>query len=243
MPKNFIAIDNYILPDPSLPTVRVFTVSTEGVDLDEALETYTEFISSQRMKKIIRLAHMSDKKLSFCSELALCFALGSFSLPFYPPRYEYDEWGKPYLSECEGVYINISHSGTMAACVISNVPVSVDVLEKDYYIASDFQRKVVTRNDKQPSDKHELLSLWTKKESYVKLTGKGLRTSMLSFSVSGDKAISHIGGKEAFINSVEFDGYFISIASYEKVNAEYLMFSKEDFPLLREKAAKQRENP
>lgn len=240
MPKKFIAIDNNLISDESLPAVRVFTVSTEGVDLDEALETYKQFISVKRMKKIIRLAHMSDKKLSFCSELALCFALGSLSLPFYPPKYEYDEWGKPYLTENPNVYMNISHSGTMAACVIADIPVSVDVLESDYYIASYFQRKVVTSADKEPSDKRELLSLWTKKESYVKLTGKGLRTSMLSFSIDGNKARSHIGGKEAFINSVEIDGYFVSTAAYEKVNVEYLMFSKEDFPLLIERAVKQR---
>jgi phosphopantetheinyl transferase len=240
MPKKFIAIDNDFVLDESLPTVRVFTVSTEGVDLDEALDMYKEFISPKRMKKIIRLAHMSDKKLSFCSELALCFALGSLSLPFYPPEYEYDEWGKPYLTGIENVYMNISHSGTMAACVIASIPISVDVLETDYYISDDFKRKVVTQSDKEPCDKRELLSLWTKKESYVKLTGKGLRTSMLSFSVNGEKAISHIGGKEAFISSVETDGYFVSTASYEKVNVEYLMFSKEDFSLLIEKAAKQR---
>ena len=240
MPKKFIDIDSDLMPDPSLPTVRVFTVSTDGIDLGEALDAYKDFISPARMKKIIRYAHMSDKKLSFCSEIALCFALAGLSLPFYPPKYAYDEWGKPYLTENEGVYMNISHSGSMAVCVIANIPVSVDVLETDYYISNDFKRKVVTALDGEPQDKRELLSLWTKKESYVKLTGKGLRTSMLSFAINGDKAISSIGGKEAFIKSIEIDGYFISIASYEKANAEYLMFSKDDLPLLTEMESKQK---
>lgn len=217
---------------PPLGRARVFLVNTENVDLDEMLVTYRDLISSERMKKIIRLAHMSDKKLSFCAEIALCFALLSFELPFSPPAYLYDEWGKPYLSDTDGIFISISHSGSLAACAISKSPVAVDVLETDYYIADSFRRKVITPWDDPPTDKRELLRLWTKKESYVKLTGKGLRTSMLSFSVKDDRATSHIGGASAFINSVESSGYFISLASYEKMSAEYFQIGSEDFPLL-----------
>ena len=222
---------------------RVFLVNTENVDLYEMLETYKDLISSQRMKKIIRLAHMSDKKLSFGAELALCFALRSFSLPYAPPAYHYDEWGKPYLGEAntekdkdegEELYINLSHSGSLAVCVAAEFPVAIDVLETDYYIAGSFRRKIITAQDKEPEDHRELLSLWTKKESYVKLTGKGLRTSLLSFSINGETATSHIGGSSAFISSREIDGYFISLASYEKTDAEYFFFSEEDFPILLE---------
>ncbi len=238
MPKKFITSNTEDPAKKDLPMAKVFLVSTEGIDLDEMLETYKDFISHQRMKKIIRLAHMSDKKLSFCSELALCFALDSFSLPCTPPAYRYDESGKPYLSENDEIYINISHSGSLSVCVAAKFPVAIDVLENDYYIAGSFQRKVVTEHDEVPADKRELLSLWTKKESYVKLTGKGLRTSMLSFSINGEKATSHIGGSSAFINSIEIDGYFVSIASYERSDAEYLIFNKEDFPILLEKNSK-----
>lgn len=218
--------------DPS--KARVFLVNTENIDLDEMLEAYKDFISPQRMKKIIRLAHMSDKKLSFGAEIALCFALRSFSLPYAPPAYRYDEWGKPYLEHCEDTYINISHSGSLAVCAAAKFPIAVDVLESDYYIASSFQRKVITQYDEVPSDKRELLSLWTKKESYVKLTGKGLRTSLLSFSINGENVTSHIGGASAYICSKEIDGYFISLASYEKADAEYFAFGKEDFQVLLE---------
>ncbi len=215
-----------------LPTARVFLVDIEDIDLYEMLEAYTEFISPERMKKIIRLAHMSDKKLSFGAEIALCFALRSFSLPYSPPAYRYDEWGKPYLENCDDTYISISHSGSLAVCVAAKFPIAVDVLETDYYIASTFQRKVITKYDKEPSDKKELLALWTKKESYVKLTGKGLRTSMLSFSIDGEEATSHTGGSSAFINFRESNGYFISLASYDKTNAQYFNLRKCDFPIL-----------
>ena len=216
----------------SLPKARVFLVNTENIDLYEMLDAYKDFISPQRMQKIIRLAHMSDKKLSFCAELALCFALRSFSLPYAPPAYRYDEWGKPYLEDSEDTYINISHSGSLAVCVAAKFPTAVDVLESDYYIAGSFRRKVISKYDKVPCDIKELLALWTKKESYVKLTGKGLRTSMLSFSIDGENATSHIGGASAFIKSREIDGYFISLASFEKVDAEFFNFTKEDFPVL-----------
>jgi 4'-phosphopantetheinyl transferase len=218
--------------ESSLPRVSVFLVDTHKIELDTMLEQYKSFISADRMKKIIRLAHMSDKKLSFAAEMALCFAMKSFSLAYSPTAYKYDQWGKPYIENSEDVFISISHSGYLSSCAISHFPIAVDVLETDYYIASSFQKKVVGPKDIVPENKHDLLSLWTKKESYVKLTGRGLRTSTLSFSVDGNRVISHTGGPEAFIKSIESDGYFISLASDRMISADYYMLSTEDFPSL-----------
>ncbi|MBQ8743117.1 MAG: hypothetical protein IJZ03_07080 [Clostridia bacterium] len=232
MAKKLITSLTESTEEATLPKVSVFLVDTHKTELDTMLEQYRSFISADRMKKIIRLAHMSDKKLSFAAEMALCFAMKSFSLPFSPTQYRYDQWGKPYIENAEDVFISISHSGYLAACAIARFPIAVDVLETDYYIASSFQKKVVGPKDLIPESKHDLLSLWTKKESYVKLTGRGLRTSMLSFSVDGDRIVSHIGGPDAFIRSIESDGYFISLASDRMIRADYYMLSDEDFPSL-----------
>ena len=232
MPKKLITsiIDDETVS--TLPKAYVFMIDTHSIDLDSMLEQYKNFISTDRMKKIIRLAHMSDKKLSFAAEMALCFALKSFSLPCSPPSYKYDQLGKPYLENNEDVFISISHSGYLSVCAAAHFPIAVDVLETDYYIANSFQRKVVGPNDKIPEDKRALLSLWTKKESYVKLTGKGLRTSLLSFYIDGENVISQTGESRAFIKSIESDGYFISLASQGMISAEYYMLSTEDFPSL-----------
>lgn len=212
----------------SLPKVSVFAVSTENLDLEKALSDYSELISQTRMKKIKRLAHLDDKKRSFCAELALCFALKSVSLPYDPPVYSYSLLGKPQLTE-ESFHINISHSGSMAVCAISVVPIGVDVLESDAYIANKVYKRIVSSSDETPFTKHELLSLWTKKESYVKLIGSGLRTPMTSFYVASDRVTSKIGCAPAHITFAEISDYFLSIASYEKISAEYFFLTADDF--------------
>ena len=212
----------------NLPKVSVFAVSTENLDLEKALSDYSELISQARMKKIKRLAHLDDKKLSFCAELALCFALKSVSLPYAPPVYSYSLLGKPQLTE-ESFHINISHSGSMAVCAISVVPIGVDVLESDAYIANKVYKRIVSSSDETPFTKHELLSLWTKKESYVKLIGSGLRTPMTSFYVASDRVTSKIGCAPAYITFTEISDYFLSIASYEKISAEYFFLTADDF--------------
>ena len=217
--------------EKTLPKARVFVVSTDGIELEEALSAYADFISPARMKKITRLAHLSDKKLSLCAELALCFALKSFSLPFSPPQYFYNLLGKPQLTY-EKLSINISHSGSLAVCAASELPIGVDVLENDAHSAGRAYRKIVSSADTPPATIRELLALWTKKESYVKLIGSGLRTPMTSFSVTDDRVTSKIGCAPAHITFTEIKDYFISLASYEKISAEYFFFGANDLPKL-----------
>ena len=75
----------------NLPKVSVFAVNTENLDLEKALSDYSELISQARMKKIKRLAHLDDKKLSLCAELALCFALNALGAYVHTLRLQYVE--------------------------------------------------------------------------------------------------------------------------------------------------------
>ncbi len=213
------------------PFARIFFVSTEGIDLDKTLETYGRFISQARRKKISRYARVNDKKRSLCAELALCFALRSFKLPYSPPKYSYNDLGKPLLDENK-LHINISHSGSLAICAASNVPIGVDVLENDALTVGNILRRIIAPGEAIPKNKYELLALWTKKESYVKLIGSGLRTPMSAFSVVGDKVVTRTGGEGAVISFSEIAGYFVSLASYEKIAVEHYFVGATDLPKL-----------
>ncbi len=233
MSEKTVFLNSESSEENALPKARVFIVSTDDIELEEALTTYADFISPIRMKKITRLAHLNDKKRSLCAELALCFALKSFSLPFCPPKYFYNLLGKPQLAE-EKLHINISHSGSLAVCAASSVPIGVDILESDAYTANKVYKRIVSSSDATPFTKHELLSLWTKKESYVKLIGSGLRTPMTSFYVTDDRVTSKIGCAPAHITFAEIKDYFLSLASYEEISAEYSFITADDIRKLRE---------
>jgi len=114
-------------------------------------------------------------------------------------------------------------------CAISSVPIGVDILESDAYTVNRVYKRIVSSSDATPFTKHDLLSLWTKKESYVKLIGSGLRTPMSSFYVAGDRVTSKIGCPPAYITFAEIKDYFLSIASYEEISAEYFLFTADDF--------------
>lgn len=101
------------------------------------------------------------------------------------------ENGKPYYIKNSQFYFNISHCSGGAAAAVSHVPVGVD---------AECMRKVNERTVKKCCSKEEIsyvfggreaapeqsgilsdteaerfLKLWTLKESYVKMTGEGLR--------------------------------------------------------------------
>lgn len=85
--------------------------------------------------------------------------------------------GKPYL-ENSNIFYNISHKNKMVGLIISNSEVGLDIECVDTenikrkstlkYFFTEKERESITNNE-------ELLTLWTKKESYIKLNGGMLR--------------------------------------------------------------------
>lgn len=88
--------------------------------------------------------------------------------------------GKPYL-ENSNIFYNISHKNKMVGLIISNSEVGLDIEYIDTesikrkstlkYFFTEKERESITNNE-------ELLTLWTKKESYIKLKGGMLRDAI-----------------------------------------------------------------
>lgn len=94
------------------------------------------------------------------------------------PEVSFGEFGKPYFKSHPDIHFNISHCDKAVACIISDKPVGIDVecinpFDKDLseYICNDEELKWILNNH-DPALAFTIL--WTKKESYCKLTGKGL---------------------------------------------------------------------
>ncbi len=106
-------------------------------------------------------------------------------------RFVKSEKGKPYLKEAP-VHFNISHSGdyvVAAFCDVSETgidvekikPVNFEIAERFY---SEAEKKVLF--SKKGIEKLEyFFDLWTMKESYLKLLGKGLTKPLGTFTITG----------------------------------------------------------
>lgn len=96
---------------------------------------------------------------------------------------QYGSYGKPKLLNVSEIHFNISHSGKYAVCAISKVPCGIDIQEKkelknqrifDKTLSEAEQKEIFAKEDKTDA----FYGYWTRKESYLKLTGQGLTVDL-----------------------------------------------------------------
>ena len=94
--------------------------------------------------------------------------------------FERDAHGKPYLAG-GGVFFNVSHSGDVCVCAVCDREIGVDVerIREDFsqrvaerFFDADEQRRLSDCADAEKA--RTFFTIWTQKESRVKLTGEGI---------------------------------------------------------------------
>ncbi len=110
----------------------------------------------------------------------------------------YDELGKGYVNQInyvnhngnvdpeapkeakDNIYYNISHSGDYVVCAFSDAPVGVDI-QKIKPLKENFAKRYFNEKDNiyiesvgESEKTDRMIKVWTSKESYSKLTGKGI---------------------------------------------------------------------
>ncbi len=87
--------------------------------------------------------------------------------------------GKPIFSQYPDCYFNLSHSGEMVLCALSDHPVGVDIEivrpRKSEFPDYVFKGAEYERYLKLGGDWNAFYILWTEKESIIKYTGEGLK--------------------------------------------------------------------
>lgn len=132
---------------------------------------------NERKTKADRYMFEKDKRLCIVTGLLLRWMLERSGVSDLTLSYEKN--GKPELANNDkSVYFNCSHSGRYAVCVISDSPVGVDI-EQLSEVDERVTERVFTKEEKEliSKDKNEFFRLWTRKESYLKLTSEGLSSS------------------------------------------------------------------
>lgn len=148
---------------------------TEFTDIVFSLENR---ISEERQKRSRCLRKESDRLLCIGAEICLAYSL---ALPL-PLKYDTLKNGKPFIKGQR--HFSISHSGDYVICAVSDEPLGADI-EKISRMSPALSKKIFSPVELEKSrtlDGSELQKylcrVWTQKESFVKLTGEGLRQNL-----------------------------------------------------------------
>lgn len=137
-------------------------------------------LSSYRLKQLSSCRIPQRRRQGLGAELLLIHALrdwkGSCTIPLC---IETGSDGKPFLSE-ESLFFSLSHTGETAACAVCDAPVGIDI-EEERPLRESVLRRCFSEEEQRLilESEHPSASfteLWTKKESYLKATGEGLRS-------------------------------------------------------------------
>lgn len=165
-------------------------------------DTFLQYLEKVEKRRREKLLHMKDQGSISHTLTAGCLLHKVLckwtetdpecSLPF---EIGYGKEGKPYLLEKPEIHFNLSHSGGYVCCAIADMPVGVDI-QKKTVVKSGIAGRFFTDADNQKlsecgeKEKTDLFfRMWSIKESFVKLTGKGLKQGMDSFEINWQKGI------------------------------------------------------
>ena len=164
-------------------------------------EGLLDLVGIRRREKVIRYRMPDDRKRSLGAGIII--------------RYSDNE--KPVV---DGLFFNVSHAGDYVVGVLSDCEVGCDIeknanapleVAEHYFYHSELAYIKAAKN----KDK-AFFTLWTLKESYMKMTGRGMSLPLDSFEVV-PTADGFVLGKSSerpcFFETMEFDGYIFSVSS------------------------------
>lgn len=153
-------------------------------------ECLCERLSGERQKKIRQFRHAKGRALSLGAGLLLDYGLSRYGLRERDVAMVYGADEKPYLRDYPELFFNLSHSGTMAMAAFSEQEIGCDVeqiavpdMRVVYrFFAADEARRIeeAARTGEQAE---YFYRFWTLKESFLKVTGRGIRMPLNEFCI------------------------------------------------------------
>jgi len=189
-------------------------------------ESMIPLLSPQRYQKVSKLRSSIGKNASAAVYLLLRFALREVYDINEPVEFEIASKGKPVLKNHPRIHFNLSHSKGVAACVIADFEVGVDV-QNIRSVSGKTAKRVLTAEEYEAfltssyPDEY-FCKIWTIKESYVKMTGQGLTTEL------GDLSAEKISNIYAFRG----DDYYCSVCGLETSVEKVRKIGREDLEQL-----------
>ena len=198
--------------------IKLAYCNVENLDLKNAYD----LVSKNRQEKIDFYRFEKDKKLSAGVYLLLKKLLSEENIT--NPIFKTGKYGKSYISNYENIHFNLSHSGKIVLCAISDRNVGADVeyidseidldIAKNYFFNREYETIMKSDN---PSE--EFFNYWVLKESYMKYTGLGMNLDLDSFEIIIENEIKLKNDEENLkFKLFDIENYKIGIASHYDVS-------------------------
>ena len=191
--------------------VRIYDIP-DGFDAAAQLPGILARLPQWRLEKAVSYRRDIDRFLCAKSFLMLEDILREHFGTDRCPVFSYGIHGKPYFREHPEISFNISHCRRGIACAVSDSPVGIDIEEIQYdekfvSIRLNPGELATVRNSNEPDV--EFTRLWTLKESFLKLTGGGIRDNLkdILLETEGVRFKTHANRSA---------GYVCSMAVYDK---------------------------
>ena len=203
-----------------LETTRIYIADISVLKNPVIFENLLKQVPEYRQKKAMSFKFPKGKMQSLGVGLLLRQACIDAGLGLADAHVAYGENGKPYLTDFPEVQFNLSHSGERVMCVLSPFETGCDVetikgdrgrlAERFFMLEESAWIKHFETLEKQ-SD--AFYRLWTLKECYMKVTGRGMSLMPDKFSLNVDEngniSLFHEGNRMeyAFREIDLHDGY------------------------------------
>lgn len=186
---------------------------------DKDLNLFFYKIHILKKNKINKLLK-NKKKKSIIGELLLCNILkDKYNLDYECLDFTYYYFNKPYISNINNLFFNISHSNELVMCAVSENEIGVDIekiRKTDINTISFF----ATENEKEYilKDKIEvykrLFKIWVLKEAYFKMLGSTLFDMKSVEFIINDNV--YCSNKNVNILLREYEDYVFAIVEKKK---------------------------
>jgi len=177
-------------------------------------------LSLQRRQKIDALRFQKDRRLSLAAGHLLEQGLQELGVEEY--EIQYGEYGKPYLKNVPDLHFSLSHSGNYAVCVFYHRPVGVDI-QQIRPVSPALLKRVCTQEERrflaaQDPEKvpEAFCRLWTAKESFMKLEGRGLQIIPKTIEVQLEPSLRLLYNQQpadVLLEEYTVEDYYITVAT------------------------------
>lgn len=198
--------------------VKLYVADISGLSDPLMCSELMQQLTLERQSRISNMKQEKNRRQSMGAGLLLQKVLALYHME--NTRIRNTLYGKP---EVEGLEFNLSHSDNLVVCAVSNEPIGCDVekirkaslgVVERYFskceqiYLSQFSGREYNKN---------FFKLWTMKESYVKMTGEGLRVPFKSYAIvfedENARVVRNAEAQPCHLSSVEVQDYVISICA------------------------------
>ena len=190
--------------------VYLYVADISGLSEPMECPKLMEELPVERQQKIARHKRRDKRMQSFGAGLLLNRVMRKHGISV--DTIQTDSNGKP---TAEGVCFNLSHSGTYVICAVSQKPVGCDIeqirnapkqIEERAFSFAERQYLKEADND---AYNREFYRIWTRKESFLKMQGTGIRVPLQTLDMAG-----------YHFKEYEIPGYQVTVCAQENEFAE-----------------------